>query len=159
MTNTLMENKWPWVEGMIGMREGLLEPLTDADLAFNPGGKNLTLGALLVQMGEIQHAYTESLKTFDTDFDFRSTEAGLAGDLTRLKAWYARMDADFKTRLESLSEADLQKPIKRPSGSTLPIELQIDIYVQALFIVYGKLMVYLRAMNKTLGPAVEEYIG
>lgn len=159
MTNTLVENKWPWVEGMIQMREGLLEPLTDTDLAYNPGGKNLTLGALLVQMGEISHAYTESFKTFDTDFDYRNTEAGLADDLKRLKAWFAKMDADLKTRLESLSEADLQKQIKRPSGSTLPLEMQIDIYVQALFIVYGKLMVYLRALNKTLGPAIEEYIG
>lgn len=159
MSNSLMENKWPWVEGMIGMREGLLEPLTDSDLAFNPGGKNLTLGALLVQIGEISHAYTESFKTFDTDFDYRNTETGLAGDLAKLKAWFGAMDADLKKSLESLSDADLQKQIKRPSGSTIPIEMQIDIYVQALFIVYGKLMVYLRAMNKTLGPAVEEYIG
>ena len=34
-----MNEKWPWIEGSHGMRSQLLDILSDADLAFSPGGQ------------------------------------------------------------------------------------------------------------------------
>ena len=45
------------------MREQLMDMLTDADLAFSPGGSNPTLGALCKEMGDVEHAYINSFKT------------------------------------------------------------------------------------------------
>ncbi len=39
-----MQEKWPWPEGSRRMRLKLLDTLSDADLAFSPGGQNSTLG-------------------------------------------------------------------------------------------------------------------
>ena len=45
--NSYMENKWSWIEGTDKMRGEVLDTLKDEDLSFNPGGQNMTLGALL----------------------------------------------------------------------------------------------------------------
>src|SRR5437763_3028380 len=62
--NRYMQEKWPWIEGTHGMRSQLTDILSDADLSFSPGGQNMTLGALLREMGESEYSYTQSLKTF-----------------------------------------------------------------------------------------------
>ena len=60
--NRYMLEKWPWIEGSHGMRSQLLDILSDADLAFSPGGQNITFGALCREMGEIEYSYVQSLK-------------------------------------------------------------------------------------------------
>ncbi len=45
------------------------------------------------------------------------------------------------------------------SGFTMPVELQLDVYLQALLIFFGKATIYLKAMNKPLPPQIQEYIG
>ena len=62
--NRYMQEKWPWIEGTHGMRSQLIDILSDADLSFSPGGQNMTLGALLREMGETEYSYIQSLKTF-----------------------------------------------------------------------------------------------
>ena len=47
----IMQEKWPWIEGTHAMRAHLLDTLSDADLTFNPGGRNMTLGALVREIG------------------------------------------------------------------------------------------------------------
>ena len=84
----LMNEKWPWIEGTHGMRTQLLDTLSDTDLAFSPGGQNMTLGALCREMGEVEHAYIQSLKTFKQDWSYRNSEAGLDSSVARLKAWF-----------------------------------------------------------------------
>jgi hypothetical protein len=37
--NRYMQEKWPWIEGTHGMRSQLLDILSDADLAYSPGGQ------------------------------------------------------------------------------------------------------------------------
>ena len=39
------------------------------------------------------------------------------------------------------------------------IYMQLDIYLQALLIFFGKVTIYMKAMNKALPPSVKEYIG
>ena len=48
--NRMMNEKWAWIEAAQGMRSQLLDLLSDADLAFHPGGQNMTLvGQLAIE--------------------------------------------------------------------------------------------------------------
>jgi len=156
--NRYMQEKWPWIEGTHGMRSQLLDILSNADLAFNPGGQNMTLGALCREMGEIEHSYIQSLKTFKQDWSYRNTEAGSESSVARLNAWFQTLDEEMKATVSALSDEDLTKTVDR-GGFSLPVELQLDVYLQALLIFFGKATVYLKAMNKPLPEQINEYIG
>jgi hypothetical protein len=156
--NHFMQEKWPWIEGTHEMRSQLFAILSDADLAFSPGGQNMTLGALCREMGEVEHAYTQSLKTFQQDWSYRNREADLENSVARLKAWFQTLDGEMKTTADALMDEDLTKTIDR-GGFELSVELQLDVYLQALLIFFGKATVYLKAMNKPLPQQIQEYIG
>ena len=156
--NRYMQDKWSWVEGTHTQRLELLNTLSDADLAFTPGGTNMTLGALCRELGEIEHSYIESLKAFKQDWTYRNTEAGLDGSVARLKAWYQHMDDEMKSILTAFSDADLAKMIDR-NGFSVPVDVQMDIYLQALLIFAGKASIFLRAMNRTLPGSMQDWIG
>src|SRR5215216_4647306 len=95
------------------MREQLMNMLTDADLAFTPGGSNPTLGELCKQIGEVEYTYIGSLKLLKHDWSYRNNEAGLAGSVSQLKTWYSKLDEQLKTMMEGLSDEDLNKTIDR----------------------------------------------
>jgi uncharacterized damage-inducible protein DinB len=156
--NRFMNEKWPWIEGSHGMRSQLLDILSDDDLAFSPGGQNMTLGALFREMGEIEHSYAQSLKTFKQDWSYRNMEANLDSSVARLKTWFQTLDHELKATVTALSDEDLKKTVDR-SGFTMPVELQLDVYLQALLIFFGKATIYLKAMNKPLPQQIQEYIG
>jgi uncharacterized damage-inducible protein DinB len=156
--NRYMQEKWPWIEGTHGMRSQLIDILSDADLSFSPGGQNMTLGALLREMGETEYSYIQSLKTFKQDWSYRNTEAGLESSIVRLKAWYQTLDEEMKATVSDLSDEDLAKTVDR-GGFSMPVDLQLDVYLQALLIFFGKATVYLKAMNKPLPQQIQEYIG
>ena len=157
--NRFIQEKWSWIEASHAMRKELLDTLSDADLAFNPGGQNLTLGVLCRQMGEIEHSYIQSLKTFKQDWSYRNPEAGLETNTAKLKAWYQTLDDQMKTAVSAFSDEDLKKLVDRSGGYSMPVEMQLDVYLQALLIFFGKATIYLKAMNKPLPEMVQEYIG
>lgn len=154
---SLMQETWPWIEGSHGMRVQLLDMLSDADLAFSPGGQNMTLGALCREMGETQYAYTQSLKTFQQDWSYRNNETDLDKSVARLKAWFQVLDEEMKTTVAAFSDEDAQKTIDR-GGFTTPVKLQLEIYLQALLIFFGKATIYAKAMDKPLPQSMQEYI-
>lgn len=154
--NRFAQEKWSWVEGTHGMRDGTLDTLNDADLAFNPGGANMTLGALFREMGEIEYSYTQSLKTFKQDWNYHNSEVG--NSVAALKAWFQTLDADMKASLEAMSDEDLSKPVMRDSGYEMPVELQMESYLQAGLISLGKLSVTLKAMNKPLTQSMKDWV-
>ena len=156
--NRYMLEKWPWIEGSHGMRSQLLETLSDDDLAFNPGGVNMTLGALCQEMGEIEHSYIQSLKTFKQDWSYRNMEKGLESSVTQLKVWFQTLDEEMKATVSAFSDEDLKKTVDR-NGYAMPVELQLDVYLQALLIFFGKATIYLKIMNKPLLQSFQEYIG
>lgn len=158
MTNQFMQEKWAWIEGTHTMRLEMLDLLTDADLSFNPGGQNLTLGGAWRELGEIEYAYLDSLKTFTTDFSYRNPESGLDTSVARLKAWLQALDEEMKTIISSFSDAEMKKAIARPGGSSLAVDMQLEVYLQALLIFAGKAVIYFRAMNKALPQAIQDYI-
>ena len=157
--NSYMENKWSWIEGTNGMRNGLVGTLTDADLAFSPGGQTMTLGALCREIGDIEYAYVESLKTFTQDFSYRNTEPGIETSVAKLVAWYQKLDDDLKATASAFSEDDLKKSVERSGGFKTPVDTQLDIYLQALLIFFGKITIYLKIMNKPVDKTIQEYIG
>ena len=156
--NRYMLEKWPWIEGTHGMRSQLLDSLSDADLAFSPGGQNMTLGDLCREMGEVEYSYIQSLKTFRQDWSYHNREAGLESSVAPLKTWFQTLDDELKATVDAFSDEDLQKTIDRGGFST-PVELQLDVYLQALLIFLGKATVYFKAMNKALPQYFQEYIG
>ncbi len=145
-TNRIMNEKWPWIEAAHGMRSQLLDMLSDAELAFSPGGQTMTFGALCRQMGETEHAYIQSLKTLKQEWSYRHPEADLASHVARLKAWFQTLDEEGN------------KTIDRGGGS-VTVEFQLDVYLQAVLIFLGKATIYLKAMNKPLPKEFQEYIG
>src|SRR5216683_1980391 len=115
-----MQEKWPWIEGTHGMRSQLLDILSDADLAFNPGGQNMTLGALCREMGEIEHSYVQSLKTFQQDWSYHNGEANLESSVARLKAWFQTLDDELKATVSAFPDEDLKKTVDR-GGYMMPV--------------------------------------
>jgi DinB superfamily len=156
--NSYLQEKWPWIEGSHGMRTQLLDTLSGADLSFSPGGQNMPLGALFREMGETEHAYIQSLKTFKQDWSYRNTEAGIEGSIAQIKAWYQTLDDEMKATVSAFSNEDLKKTVDR-GGFSAPVDIQLDIYLQALLIFFGKAVVYLKAMDKALPTVFQEYIG
>ena len=156
--NRLMSEKWPWIEGTHGMRLLLLDTFSDADLAFSPGGQNMTLGALCREMGETEYSYVQSLRTFKQDWSYHNVEAGLENSVARLKTWFQTLDEELQATVSALSDEDAKKEVDR-NGFMTPIELQLDVYLQALLIFFGKATVYVKAMNKPLPQQIQEYIG
>ena len=156
--NRYMTEKWPWIEGTHQMRVQLLDILSDADLTFNPGGQNVTLGALCRELGEVEYAYAQSLKTFQQDWSYRNEDAGLEKSVAQLKGWFQKLDDELKAAATALTDEDLKKTIDR-GGYAMPVELQLSVYLQALLIFFGKATVYLKAMNRAVPKQIQEYIG
>jgi len=156
--NKLMEETFPMIEGTHGMRASLLDALTDADLAFSPGGQAMTLGALLREFGEIEQSYVDSFKTLKQDFSYRNPTPGLEGSLEQIRAWYQSLDHDLRNVLGGMSDDDLKQTIAR--GSFAPsVDVQLQIYLQALLIFFGKATIYLRAMSRPLPDSLRDWIG
>ena len=155
--NRIMNEKWPWIEAAHGMRSQLFNILSDADLAFSPGGQTMTLGALCRQMGETEHAYIQSLKTLKQEWSYHHPEADVASHVAQLKAWFQTLDDEMQATITTFWDEDGNKTIDR--GGPVTVEFQLDVYLQAVLIFLGKATIYLRAMNKQLPPFFEEYIG
>ena len=156
--NRYAEEKWSWIEGTHGMRMQLLDALNDEKLLFNPGGENVTLGAVCRESGDIEHAYIQSLKTFTQDWSYHNETPGIEGSVAHLKAWYQTLDDEMKSLVAGFSDDDLTKTIDR-GGFAVPVDMQLDIYLQAQLIFFGKASIYCKLLNIEMTPTFKEYIG
>ncbi len=154
--NKFAQEQWPMFAGTHTMRDGMLDTLKDADLKFSPGGTNITLGALCKEMGEVEHSYLESLKSLKQDWSYRNQEAGLDGSVSRLKAWMQAMDGELAKVVAEMSDDDMKKEVDR--GFPVKVETQLQIYLQALLIFFGKATVFLKAMSKPLTKELQDWI-
>lgn len=153
-----MTEQWPWIEAAHGMRSQLFNILSDADLAFSPGGQNMTFGALCREMGETEHSYVQSLKTLKQEWSYRYPEAEVVNQVARLKAWFQTLDDEMQATITAWRNEDGEKTIER-GGGAVTVNFQLDAYLQAVLIFLGKATIYLKAMNKPLPPFFQEYIG
>lgn len=156
--NRYAQEKWSWIEGTHGMRIQLLDALHDEQLSFNPGGENMTLGALCRESGDVEYAYIQSLKTFKQDWSYHNEASGIQSSVAQLKAWYQQMDEEMKNIVAEFTDDDLAKTVDR-GGYAAPVDMQLDIYLQALLIFFGKASVYCKALNVEMTPTFKEYIG
>jgi hypothetical protein len=146
------------------LRDQLLELLEDEDLSLRLGGDTMSLGALCREMGEIEHTYVESFRTFRQDFSYRNPDAEREHSVRALKAWFAELDRDLMAAVAALSEDDIgRRRIVRSDFdeaffSPLP-RIQLDVYREALLIFYGKVSVYLRAFERPLPEQWRDWIG
>ena len=146
------------------LRDQLMEILGDEDLSLRLGGGTASLGALCREIGEIERAYAESFRTFRQDFAYRNSDPGLEHSVAALKAWFAELDRDLMSAVEALSEDDIasRRVIRGDFAeeyfSPLP-KVQLDVYREALLIFYGKVSVYLRAIERPLPEQWRDWIG
>jgi hypothetical protein len=60
--NSILADYYPTFRLYQALRSQLMELLNDDDLRFTPGGDNPPLGALCVEIGEVEHAYIQSFQ-------------------------------------------------------------------------------------------------
>lgn len=144
-----LEKPYRQVRESLVPRDELFAVLTNAELAFSPGGGNPPLGELCVRLGETAHTYAESFRTFKADFSFRCEDANLARNVERLQAWHSEKDAALAAALALLTAADANRTIAR-DGEQIPLAEHLLVYNEALLLFYGKVYVYLRAMGPKL---------
>lgn len=144
-----LEKPYRQVRESLVPRDELFAVLTNAELAFSPGGGNPPLGALCVSLGETAHTYAESFRTFKADFSYRCQDANLARNVDRLQAWHSEKDAALAAALAQLTAADADRTIAR-DGEQIPLAEHLLVYNEALLLFYGKVYVYLRAMGRKL---------
>src|SRR5206468_2713799 len=147
-----------------GLRDQLMDELTDADLEHRLGGEAETLGMLCHEIGEIERGYIESFRTFRLDLGYRNPDTRLEHDVDALRSWFAELDRDLMAALDGLSEDDIVH--RRIARSDFDVDdflpdpkAQLDTYREALLIFYGKVSVYLKSMNKTRSARWREWIG
>ena len=157
--NRYYEQKWSWIEGSHFMRTQLLDLLSDADLAFSPGGDAMTLGALCREMGDVEHSYVQSLTTFQQDWSYRNPDPEAERDVAHLKEWFQQLDGELQALVAGFSDDDLHKSVSRGSDSSLPVDFQHDAYLQAILIFFGKATVYWRIMRRPIPDLMRQYIG
>ena len=147
-----------------GLRDQLMDIISDEDLALTLGGETMSLGALCREIGEIEYSYVESLRTFRQDLSYRNPDPRLEHSVAALKAWFADLDDDMMAAVEALSEEDIAG--RRITRSDFDMDFfaplpkqQLDVYREALLIFYGKVSVYLRAIDRPLPPQWSDWIG
>jgi hypothetical protein len=141
------------------LRSQLMELLTDEDLAFTLPG-NPSLGTLCREMGEIQHSYIESFKTFKHDFTYRHDDWTVETQVEPLKIWYEKLDQELETVLRQLTDDDIGKNIiDRGFGMQFPVMVQFHVYRESLLIFYAKVSVYLKALGKPFPTQWRAWIG
>lgn len=158
--NSLIRDYYPTFQLYQALRDQLMDILTDDDLSYTAGGENPTLGALCRELGEVEHAYVESFTTFRLDLTYRNPEPELEANVNALSAWFTDLDHELKAAVGALSERDIaSRTIDRGGGFELTPRQQLDTYHEALLIFYGKVSVYLRAMDKKPPVQWQDWIG
>ncbi len=158
--NRIMQTQFPVFEMYRELRDQLMAALTDDDLRFRPVDHSPTLGDLCRRIGEVEHSYIESFRTFEHDFTYRADVPDIERSVEKLTTWYRELDGTLKEVLGALSDEDIEKrQIKRGDDFFLPIHIQLGVYQEALLIFYGKASVYLQALGKTPPQRFQEWIG
>ncbi len=148
------------IRGHHSMRDHLLTVVSDADLDYKLPGQNPALGELLVELGDIQGVYTHSFETFGLDWAHRQLPPPAPITIASLQSWFAEQDAAMKVALDRFTEEELRiDRIDRGGGFIASPFVQHQIYREAVYIFYGKLSVYLRALERDAGEQWAAWVG
>ena len=152
----------PWelrlLELTTGLRTGMLESLSDEDLAFALPG-NPPLGDLCVAIGDTERAYTDAYRTRRLTW-VTTDDAALGRSVARLQAWYAELDADLLAAVAAIPDDEFASGVVvRGDGFEMPLGGHFHTYREALIIFCGHADVYLRALGKHRSERWEDWIG
>ena len=153
MTSTLTS-----LRGLHRMRDGVLERLDDADLAFGPGGNSLPFGQLFDDVAALEQSYVDSLRHHVQQWPSSDRPRQSAGGTAQLRERFSALDAAMEAAVVASSNGEDAR-VTRPDGTIRTPHAQVEIYTQALFVFLGKAVVYLQAMGKDLPPSVAHFIG
>jgi len=155
--NSLFEEE---IRGHHSMRDLLLTVVSDADLAYKPPGWNPTLGQLLVEHGDIQGVYAHSFETFTLDWTLRQLPPPDPITIDTLRTWFEAQDDAMKQALDRFTPEELRiDRIDRGHGFIASPFVQHEIYREAVYIFYGKLSVYLKALERDAGEQWAAWVG
>ena len=155
--NSLFEAE---IRGHHSMRDHLFGIISDADLAYKLPGWNPTLGELLVEMGNIQGVYTHSFETFSLDWGHRQLPPPVPITIASLRAWFEAHDDAMESALSRFTDEGLRiDRIDRGRGFIASPFVQHQIYREAVYIFYGKLSVYLKALERDAGEEWAMWVG
>lgn len=155
--NRLFEEE---IRGHHSMRDHLLTMVSDGDLAYKLPGQNPTLGELLVELGDIQGVYTHSFETFTLDWTHRELPHPSPITIASLRAWFQAQDDAMDRALSRFTQEELHiDRIDRGHGFVASPFVQHQIYREAVYIFYGKLSVYLRALERDGGKEWAAWVG
>jgi hypothetical protein len=140
------------------LKHQLLEILNNDDLAHVVKGSP-SLGSLCKEIGETQQSYVDSFKTLKLNFNYRNPDANLSVSTVALKDWYTKLDAEMMAALESFSEEDIASKKLGRGNWMVPIELNLDIYLQAIMIFCGKAWVHIHALGKEMPEQWADWLG
>jgi hypothetical protein len=155
--NNLFEEE---IRGHHSMRDHVLTVVSDADLAYKLPGQNPTLGELLVELGDIEGIYSHSFETLTLDWAHRQLPPPAPITIASLQDWFAAQDAAMSTALSRFTEEDLHVDrIDRGHGFIASPHVQHMIYREAVYIFYGKLSVYLKALERDAGEEWAAWVG
>jgi hypothetical protein len=142
------------------MRDHLLTLVSDADLAYQLPGRNPTLGGQLVEFGDLQGVYTHSFETFALDWKHRQLPPPAPMTVAGLRTWFDAQDAAMKAAMDRFTEEELRiDRIDRGGGFVASPFVQHQVYREAVYIQYGKLSVYLRALEIDAGEQWAGWVG
>ena len=155
--NTLFQEE---IHGHHTMRDHFLTVVFDDDLSFRLPGQNPTLGELLIDMGNIEGVYTHSFDTFTLDWTHRRLPPPSPVTIRNLRTWFEDQDSAMKTALDRFTDEELRTDqIDRGGGFIASPFVQHEIYREAVYIFYGKLSVYLRALERDAGQSWAAWVG
>ena len=157
--NRIMRHYYPIFRTYQGLRPVLMESLEDGDLAFRPTPANPTLGHLCHQIGRVEESYVRSFSTFRLDLP-PPDEAGPADSkVAGLQAWYADLDRRLEEAVAALSDEEAQNRLIDRGHFSLPPQINLEVYKEALHIFYGKASVYVQGLGRNPGGDWVAFIG
>lgn len=155
--NSLFDDE---IRGHHSMRDHLLTVVSDADLGYKLPGQNPTLGELLMEMGNVQGVYTHSFETLTLDWTHRQVPPPAEVTIGALRAWFEAQDDAMRAALSRFTDDELRVDrIDRGQDFIASPFVQHQIYREAVYIFYGKLSVYLKALERDAGAEWAAWVG
>jgi hypothetical protein len=148
-----------WLPGLATMRDALIEPLADADLAYSLGGTSLTWSQLLDDCAEMQRSYVNAFSSLDQKWAPPRPAIEHRKSVAEILQHFHTLDREVALLLDSLSGDDWDAVINRPDGTKRSLRGQLEIYAQFMLIFLGKATVYARAQNRDLPPSLLSFVG
>ena len=135
-----------------------LVQITGEDLAFSLPGCP-ALGQLLMDIGDVEWAYTQSFKTYTLDFAERAPGRDRVISGASAVEWLQTLDQQLKEAVAALSDEDLTGRQVERGGWQMPVVANFHTYREALLISFGKLDCHLKALGKDLPKEWIAWVG